>query len=329
MIKRIIILITVIFIAITLTACKEQRAIETTTNKPSGVDANIAKTDTNIAVEKEPELPKDPEQYNWSTMSGGPYKDSISYATSTDLLNWTDSQVVLANHTSVPGAIVKDGVIYVYFVDVSQDGLPEQTGLIKSTDDGQTWSDKILVSYQGLGNKVPVDPAPFLLADGHIRLYYFDISQRGEMENPLETNKIYSAISTDGVNFEPEEGIRYSEQNIFDPDVEKVSETWYLYVGDLTNNQVLVATATDGLNFTKQGVAYQGGAVPDVFYQDGTYYLYVAGIDIATSTDGLSFARVPQRFQSQQSFLTADPSVIKLSAGSYMMFYKIKFGATK
>lgn len=35
------------------------------------------------------------QQYNWSTMQQGPYKDKISWATSTDLLKWTDQQTIL------------------------------------------------------------------------------------------------------------------------------------------------------------------------------------------------------------------------------------------
>ena len=119
---------------------------------------------------------KDNEQYNWSTMNEGPYRDKVAYATSNDLFNWTDSGVILAEHASVPGAVYKDGVIYVYFVDVSVDGIPERTGLIRSEDDGQTWSDIEYVVYEGIDDRVPVDPCPFLLEDSSIRLYYYDIN---------------------------------------------------------------------------------------------------------------------------------------------------------
>ncbi len=97
------------------------------------------------------------QEYMWSTMTQGPYKDKVSFANSTDLLNWTDSGVILANHASVPGAIYKDNTIYVYFVDVSEDGKPEQIGLIHSTDKGQTWSSKEYVIFNGIEDKVPVD----------------------------------------------------------------------------------------------------------------------------------------------------------------------------
>ncbi|NQU99981.1 MAG: hypothetical protein HQ538_04535 [Parcubacteria group bacterium] len=81
---------------------------------------------------------KDCQRYAWSTMNEGPYRDKVSYATSTDLLSWTDSEQILAEHASVPGAVMKDGTIYVYHVDVVEECYAESLGLIKSEDDGKT-----------------------------------------------------------------------------------------------------------------------------------------------------------------------------------------------
>lgn len=264
------------------------------------------------------------EQYLWSTMNEGPYWDKISFAISTDLLNWTDSKVVLAEHASVPGAVYKDGVIYVYFVDVSVDGLPEQISLIRSTDNGLTWLPKEHVVFTGLDNKVPVDPAPVLLDDGSIRLYYFDINEERTMFHPDNTNKIYSAVSKDGVNFTQEKGVRFSRKGIYDPDVVKVNGTWRMYVGDISNNMVISAISSDGLTFTEEGVVYEGGVVPDVFFEEDIYYLYTAGVDIAISQDGAYFSKTSYSFHSHQGKITADPSIIKLDDGTYMMFYKFR-----
>ena len=261
------------------------------------------------------------QQYNWSTMDKGPYKDSISYATSTDLQNWTDSGQVLADHVSVPGAVYKDGEIYVYFVDVTTDGEPEKIGLLKSKDNGQTWEDKQIINIQGQNGEVPVDPAPLLLDDGRIRLFYFDI--KSAEFSPVQY--VYSAISEDGVNFTHEEGARFSSNVGFDPDVIEVAGEYRMYVGDLEGSRVISATSSDGLTFIKEGTAYTGGAVPDVFYNGKEYYLFTAGINIASSPDGIKFNNIDNRFQSTLGTMTADPSVIELSDGTYMMFYK--FGA--
>ena len=266
----------------------------------------------------------DEEQYDWSTMNEGPYHDKVTYATSTDLFNWTDSDKILAEHASVPGAVYKEGIIYVYFVDVSVDGIPEHIGLMKSDDNGQTWSEKEYAVFEGIGDKVPVDPAPVLLDDGRIRLYYFDINEERTSTDPAKENKIYSAVSSNGVNFVQENDVRFSKTNIYDPDVIKVVDTWHLYVGDIFANHVISAVSKDGLTFTEEGTAYDGGAVPDVFFKNDIFYLFTAGIDISTSSNGSTFTKSPYSFHSESGMITADPSVIELNDGTYIMLYKVQ-----
>lgn len=259
----------------------------------------------------------DPNQYNWSTMKQGPYKDKISYALGTSLTSWTDSGITLAEHASVPDVIYKDGKLFVYFTDVSKDGVPEQIGLITSTDEGQTWSAKQNLTIVNMGDKTPVDLAPMVLDDGRIRLYYFDISKT--MTEGVEKNTIYSAISTDGVNFTQEEGSRFTHANIFDPDVVKVGDAWRLYIG--SEQTTLTATSTDGLNFTYEGIACSEGSIPNVVYENNLYYLFTGGINIATSSDGKTFTKTSNRFASK-SGPANDPGVAKISEGKYILVYK-------
>lgn len=259
------------------------------------------------------------EEYLWSEMDEGPYNDKISYATGNSLLNWTDSEIILAEHASVPDVILKDETLYVYFVDVSEDGKPEQIGLIRSLDEGETWEEKQFVTIEGLGEKVAVDPAPMLLDNGQIRLYYFDIAPT--MKEGTQNNSIYSAISNDGINFVEEEGIRFKKSDIYDPDVIKINETWRMYVG--TGEQtVLSAISSDGLNFTYEGVALQRGSIPNVIFENDTYYLFTGGIEVSTSTDGKTFSGNERTFDC--GALTADPGVVKIKEGKYFMVYKTK-----
>lgn len=265
----------------------------------------------------------DQNQYHWSTMNQGPYKDSVSYATSKDALVWVDSDKTLVAHASVPDAIVKDGVIMCYFVDVATDGVAEKIGLIKSTDNGLTWSAKQNIVISGIGTKVAVDPDPFLLPDGKIRLYYFDINEgRSAKSAQPPTNKIYAASSTDGINFIEELNAVFVYQDIYDPDVIKVGDEWRMYVGT-GSNKVLSATSSDGLTFTYEGIAAEGSAVPNVIVKGNIYYLYTAGIDIWSSADGKTFTKTTNRFV-KTSGLAADPGVVKLADGSYIMLYKTK-----
>lgn len=263
----------------------------------------------------------DPNQYNWSTMSQGPYRDRISFATGKSLTSWTNSGKILAEHASVPEVIVKDGTIYAYFVDVSEDGKAEQIGMISSSDKGSTWSSKQVINISGLGDKVAVDPDPYLLSDGRIRLYYFDISKT-KIEG-TKNNTIYSALSDDGVNFIEEQGSRFKYADIFDPEVIFDGKTWRMYVGT-SDQKVLSATSSDGLSFTYEGVALTGGAIPNVVLENGTYYMFTGGIDISTSKDGKTFSKTSNRFDSGR--LTADPGVVKLGENNYFMIYKTNEG---
>lgn len=269
----------------------------------------------------------DNNMFQWSTMNEGPYRDKITYALSNDLINWNPSGVILAEHASVPGAVMKDGIIFVYFVDVSTDGIKEQLGMVKSTDEGQTWTEPTTLTISGLGDKATADPAAVITDDGQIRLYYFDINEP-RINKPASgiepSNKIYSAISDNGVNFTQEDGVRLEYQGAFDPDVLWVDGTWYMYTGDLQGNKVNLATSSDGLTFTHQGTAYQGGAVPDVWHEDGSWHLYTVGINIATSSDGITFTDSLKRFTDPNFMVTADPSVVRLSNEFYLMLYKVK-----
>lgn len=283
--------------------------------------AEVVQSNGNKEQELSAEAGKDVGQNNWSTMDQGPYKDKVSYATSTDLLKWTDSGKILATHASVPDAVVKEGIIFAYFVDVSTDGIAEQTGMVKSIDGGKSWTERQIIKIDGIGNKAVADPDPYLLPDGKIRLYYYDILEnRTKKITESVVNKIYSAISTDGVNFTQEDGVRLEYEMIFDPDVIKVGDTWRMYAGT-DKNKVISATSTDGLNFTYEGIATENAGVPNIYYDGTKYLLYTAGIEIFTSTDGKTFTKTSNSFRITGG-VTADPGVVKISEDKYLMVFK-------
>lgn len=284
---------------------------------------NVSVTNTNSVTNFPTNSSSSSRKYLWSQQEKSPYWHKISYATSNNLLNWTDSQKILVEHSSVPDAVYKDGVIYLYFVDVSEDGKPEQIALLRSSDNGQTFEEKEIVQFEGLEGKVPVDPSPFLLKDGRIRLYYYDIE--GSRTQLTGIHKIYSAISSDGLHFTQEDGVRFAKECILDPTVIQVGSTYHLYAGDPCENKekVVAALSSDGLNFTDEGVVWEGSMVPEVFYDGNKYYLYTNGIAIATSSDGKIFQNTNFSFRSKSYPLAADPSIIQLNDGTYLLFYKV------
>lgn len=264
-------------------------------------------------------------QFDWSGQTQGPYRDSVGFATSTDLLNWTDSGLTLAEHASVPEMIVKNGELWVYYVDISQDGVAEQLQLIRSADQGKTWSAPTAITLSGACDKVAVDPDPYLLPDGSVRLYFFDINVRAQ-KSETAPNSIYSAISTDGVNFVLDEGVRLTAANIFDPEVVKTDVGYRLYVGQYEgqSNTVIAADSTDGLSFGETTLVYDEGGVPGVIRDGDRYLLYTVGITISSSADGLDFSERVGSFRSDMGMLTADPGVAQIAPGLYGMVYKYK-----
>jgi hypothetical protein len=76
-----------------------------------------------------------------------------------------------------------------------------------SRDEGASWSAAEVIRLRGLseGMRFPFDPTLVPLADGRVRLYFTSV-QRGRGDN---VPAIYSAISSDAVEFTVEPGMRF------------------------------------------------------------------------------------------------------------------------
>ncbi len=167
------------------------------------------------------------------------------------------------------------------------------------------------------------------------------------------TLRILSATSSDGVSWTKDSGVRLSPGGEFNvdaiasPDVIKLdSGSYRMYymgvAGGAPNHYILSATSSDGLTWTKEsgyrlttGGTYDSGQVhnPEVIkLDDGTYRMYYFGSESgssayrilsATSSDGLTWTkesgvRIERDSTSDQ---VCYPDVIRLSDGSYRMYY--------
>lgn len=77
-----------------------------------------------------------------------------------------------------------------------------------SPDDGSNWSAPEVMRIDGLpeGMRFPFDPTLVVLSDGRVRLYFTSLKgRRFEEDRPA----IYSAISTDGIQYSFEPGVRF------------------------------------------------------------------------------------------------------------------------
>ncbi|MDO8467720.1 MAG: hypothetical protein Q7S56_02125 [Nanoarchaeota archaeon] len=117
-------------------------------------------------------------------------------------------------------------------------------------------------------------PDAIILSDGRVRIYYVTASGMG--------HGIGSAISSDGLNFVKEEGIRVP--NLVDPALVKINDKYILFAASIDER------------FT---------ALPK-----GIYYL--------ESSDGLKFGEAITVFQEENVY---DPSVLKIDEKTVRVFY--------
>ena len=98
---------------------------------------------------------------------------------------------------------------------------------------------------------LPVDPSVVVLSDGRYRLYYMQPTRQAS-SGP--DTSILSAISSDGINFKRETGVRLAgtgpDKNVFDPTVLITPTATYLWSGP---DGAHFAVSDDGLTFKDNG----------------------------------------------------------------------------
>lgn len=266
----------------------------------------------------------------------GPYYHQVYLATSQDGINWEKQGKILFDHASVPGAVIKDGIIYVYFVDAG-DSTPtnpgEKLSVGISRDLGKTFEKKT-VSIKDVKSSAPVDPHPVLLKDNKIRLYYFknvmvdapmDIGADGDPAKAEGAHEFCFVESTDGINFGKPQ-LAYKEEGMLtDPDVFETASDWRMLISK--GQELILAISTDkGKNFQKDAdFSWNQGGVPDTFKFPDAYRTFYCGegIHSATGADaGKLTVEAGIRITADEGKIVCDPSVIQLSDGTYLMFYK-------
>lgn len=253
----------------------------------------------------------------------GPYYHQIYSATSTDGVTWEKQINLLFDHASVPGAVIKNNNIYLYFVDASGNS-GDQLSVAISKDLGKSF-EKQQVKIKD-ATLPAVDPNPVLLDNGKIRLYYFASPvSTGDPAKASGQHQIMSAESNDGINFENVSEV-FAEENITDPDVFKTNNDWRMFLSE--GQKLILAISTDsGVTFKKDdSFAWNKGGVCDTIkigdvYR--TFYCGEGGINSATGAEtGKLTGEDEVRLPSEQGQITCDPSVIQLPDGTYLMFYK-------
>lgn len=182
--------------------------------------------------------------------------------------------------------------------------------------------------------KVPASTtAPAPPVGDIIRLYYYGPSAVGVDPATLTgPHCIYSATSSDGINFTEDPGVRFSYDTksnfgITDPDVVRLNDGSWLMFTSLGESLLKAVSPTSSGTFTRDTTfSWNRGGVPGSHNFDGvirTFVCYQGSIHMAiydqksgTLTDaGVALASPPS------GGIIADPSVIKVG-NEYLMFYK-------
>lgn len=264
--------------------------------------------------------------------------DTTHITTSTDPNAFTDSTTTLFELASVPeivllsssSAVGEAGDLLMYYVDFSEfEGAGDETiAMSRSTDNGATWSEPVNTVFTGQQNAgANVDPSVVQLSDGSLRLYFFgsEIVDKSTVESAGQ-NIIYSATSTDGINFTVEDGQRFGKENIMDPEVIYFNDQWIMYysLGETSG----IATSVDGLTFDYTGSAWDGGGVPGAYVESNSlmriYGCQGGVINAQASSDGITFVsgEVTENVLSASDYIVCDPSPVLLPDGRVVMAYK-------
>jgi|GEM_PF-872864 len=192
-----------------------------------------------------------------------------------------------------------------------------------STDNGATWSTPRRIRIDGLPEHYarPCDPTLVLLGDGRIRIYF--TSDQREGKQPSRSAATYSAISSNGIDYTIEPGVRFavSGKAVLDCAVARLGRRWHYYAPiPGSSNGAYHAVSKDGLTFKrKKDVMIEGQrkwlgcAVPTKeglrFYGSGG-----RGGWCARSSDGFEWTLV-----ENSNTGAMDPGVAQTRSGNYLL----------
>jgi hypothetical protein len=199
-----------------------------------------------------------------------------------------------------------------------------------SSSSGPWTSSNITVSGANAGL---VDPAPILMSDNSILLYYlmsYNTSGDPAASQPNNEWKFGVAKSNDnGATFVHQNTVYTYTSSATDPfPLKLASGNIRLLSSHGANVKSLTASDSTGLTFPTSldsGSRATTGGVPGALKIGATYYLYVCSggaINYLTSADGLTFSAGGTAIATSGGDFYCDPSPIDNGGGNYLMAYK-------
>jgi predicted GH43/DUF377 family glycosyl hydrolase len=248
-----------------------------------------------------------------------------------------------------------DGTYRMYYADASPSGSYPIVIRSAISSDGLTWTRETGIRIgQGYGGQEgwAGTPETIILPDGTYRMYYLE--ERWPFVGPL-WGRISSALSTDGLTWTKEAGIRVDYGGTYDPVmatspniIELPNGTYRMYYSgrnEYANHRILSAISSDGIEWIKEpGVRNDIGGIHDSYradhprvirVPDGRYIMFYAGFDnvwssrilSAVSWDGLTWTKEsgirisPEGLEGGPYSYVSPGDIIKTSDSQYRMYF--------
>ena len=255
-------------------------------------------------------------------------------ATSDDALSWVKKNEAFIDQAGAPSALYVDQTIFLYYMTF-EEGHEDEIVLAASKDEGKTWIYKrVYINITGRA----ADPTVVLTDDGTFRMYITT-----QLANE-EYRSIRSAISTDGINFYMEDGIRvetvFGDSYPVASSIIHIDGVWHLHtlsrLGSSDHgSENAHLTSEDGLTFTEQDPIDLGFLFANGLASTEGYFYYgmqksadsdtMMSIYVATTEDGYTYDNKGIILDVEESdletYLLKEPAVVQLSDGTYIMFY--------
>ncbi len=223
---------------------------------------------------------------------------------------------------------LQKGNILLYFMDFTNWASQGQdaTAVVTGSTDGVVWSTPrpVRLDDAPLERKSFVDVSVVQLDDGRLRMYFMARKEAYETTVPIR-----SALSTDGVNFAVEPGVRIaSTDNV---EVARAGATWVMFMSDYPKGTSGVATSTDGLAWLAADRVVPGVGIGAYEANGGLAYLTHGGSGLL----GYGFDARGRTASKDHSYAVeaggglADASPVVMSDGSLLVFFKRMGGGMK
>jgi len=251
----------------------------------------------------------------------GPWNRDLEWYESSDGLIFS-KKGTFVERGGVPSlAKTTDGRLFAVFqwFPLSRKEAFDQVGFKISSNQGLSWTPPELIRLPDLPPQFfrVFDPTLVVLAGGGFRLYFS--SERISAQNSRGNRAIFSAISSDGINyqFEPGQRFGFDDSETYDCAVGYLGGIWHLYC-PVSNSEGwgYHATSADGLNFDRQPDVFIAGQLDwlgNVLSTAKGLYFYGTGRPgswAGFSTDGFNWTQL-----SDRTGLSGDPAVA--IAGEY------------